>query len=104
MSQGLAAAARTEETMETRYVLPTDATVTLGPAPCANSPPPPSTDDRALPSQMALLLRAEMAWERVIVPAFVYFFAQLYLFRRVNDPASRIAAGLGGCMLIRRPP
>jgi hypothetical protein len=31
-------------------------------------------DDRVLVSQMALL-RAESGWERVIVPAFVYFFA-----------------------------
>ena len=57
-------------------------------------------DDRAMVSQMALL-RAETAWERVIVPAFVYFFAQLYPFRRVNDPASQTAAGAGGCMLVR---
>ena len=48
------------------------------------------------------LLRAETEWERVVVPAFVYFFAQLYPFRRVNNPASRTAAGAGGCMLIRR--
>jgi hopene-associated glycosyltransferase HpnB len=48
------------------------------------------------------LLRAETGWERVIVPAFVYFFAQLYPFRRVNDPACRTAAGAGGCMLVRR--
>ena len=43
-------------------------------------------DDRGLVSQMALL-RAESGWERVIVPAFVYFFAQLYPFRRVNRPS-----------------
>jgi len=48
------------------------------------------------------LLRAETAWERVIVPAFVYFFAQLYPFKKVNDPRSRTAAAAGGCMLIRR--
>ena len=37
-----------------------------------------------------------------MVPAFVYFFAQLYPFRRVNVPGSRTAAAAGGCMLIRR--
>jgi hopene-associated glycosyltransferase HpnB len=37
-----------------------------------------------------------------VVPAFVYFFAQLYPFRRVNVPGSRTAAAAGGCMLIRR--
>jgi len=35
------------------------------------------------------------------VPAFVYFFAQLYPFRRVNRPAARTAAAAGGCVLLR---
>ena len=48
------------------------------------------------------LLRTATPWERVIVPAFVYFFAQLYPFPRVNRPASRTAAAAGGCMLVRR--
>jgi hopene-associated glycosyltransferase HpnB len=58
-------------------------------------------DDRDLVSQMALL-RTAAGWERVVVPAFVYFFAQLYPFRRVNVPGSRTAAAAGGCMLVRR--
>jgi hopene-associated glycosyltransferase HpnB len=57
--------------------------------------------DRDLVSQMALL-RTATGWERVVVPAFVYFFAQLYPFRRVNVPGSRTAAAAGGCMLVRR--
>jgi hopene-associated glycosyltransferase HpnB len=57
--------------------------------------------DRDLVSQMALL-RTATGWERVVVPAFVYFFAQLYPFRRVNTPGSRTAAAAGGCMLVRR--
>ena len=58
-------------------------------------------DDRDLVSQMALL-RTAAGWERVVVPAFVYFFAQLYPFRQVNGPGSRTAAAAGGCMLVRR--
>jgi hopene-associated glycosyltransferase HpnB len=57
-------------------------------------------DGRDLVSQMALL-RAGSFWERAIVPAFVYFFAQLYPFRRVNRPGGRTAAAAGGCMLAR---
>jgi hopene-associated glycosyltransferase HpnB len=57
--------------------------------------------DLDLVSQMALL-RTATGWERVVVPAFVYFFAQLYPFRRVNVPGSRTAAAAGGCMLVRR--
>jgi hopene-associated glycosyltransferase HpnB len=56
---------------------------------------------RDLVSQMALL-RAETAWERAVVPAFVYLFAMLYPFRRVNRPGGRTAAAAGGCMLVRR--
>jgi hopene-associated glycosyltransferase HpnB len=56
--------------------------------------------DRDLVSQMALL-RTATPWERVVVPAFVYFFAQLYPFPRVNAPGSRTAAAAGGCMLVR---
>jgi hopene-associated glycosyltransferase HpnB len=54
-----------------------------------------------LVSLMALL-RAETPAERGIVPAFVYSFAQLYPFPRVNDARSRTAAAAGGCMLVRR--
>jgi hopene-associated glycosyltransferase HpnB len=58
-------------------------------------------DDRDLMSLMALL-RARTGWERVLVPAFVYFFAQLYPFPRVTRPGSRTAAAAGGCVLVRR--
>ncbi|CAM5344553.1 glycosyl transferase family 2 [Streptomyces avidinii] len=53
-----------------------------------------------LVSQMARL-RAVSAWERLIVPAFVYFFAQLYPFRWINRPGARTAAAAGGCVLLR---
>ncbi|MEU9007901.1 glycosyltransferase [Streptomyces sp. NPDC048551] len=53
-----------------------------------------------LVSQMARL-RVVSPWERLVVPAFVYFFAQLYPFRRINRPAARTAAAAGGCVLLR---
>lgn len=56
---------------------------------------------RDLVSQMATL-SVRTRWERVIVPAFVYFFAQLYPFRRVTRDGARTAAAAGGCMLVRR--
>ncbi len=46
-------------------------------------------------------LRVAGAWERLVVPAFVYFFAQLYPFRRVAGPGCRTAAAAGGCVLLR---
>ncbi|MFR0354507.1 glycosyltransferase [Streptomyces sediminimaris] len=51
-------------------------------------------------SQMARL-RVESLWERLVVPAFVYFFAQLYPFRRIGAKGTRTAAAAGGCVLLR---
>lgn len=51
-------------------------------------------------SQMARL-RVESLWERLVVPAFVYFFAQLYPFRWIGRKGSRTAAAAGGCVLLR---
>jgi len=98
MAQGVTAA--TAEAAEApAYLLFTDADIAWAPGALRDIVAAAEDDDRAVVSQMALL-RAETAWERVIVPAFVYFFAQLYPFRRVNSPASRTAAGAGGCMLV----
>jgi len=101
MSQGLAAAVDAENAAaRPAYVLFTDADIAWAPTALRDLVEAAEDDDRALISQMALL-RAETAWERVIVPAFVYFFAQLYPFKKVNNPRSRTCAGAGGCMLIR---
>jgi hopene-associated glycosyltransferase HpnB len=100
MSQGFATAQR-EQQDEDGYVLFTDADIAWEPGALRRLVRAAERDDRALLSQMALL-RAETGWEKVVVPAFVYFFAQLYPFRDVNSPSSRTAAGAGGCMLIRR--
>jgi hopene-associated glycosyltransferase HpnB len=54
-----------------------------------------------LVSQMAKL-RARTGWERIVVPAFVYFFALLYPFRWSNKAGAHTAAAAGGCSLVRR--
>jgi cellulose synthase/poly-beta-1,6-N-acetylglucosamine synthase-like glycosyltransferase len=83
------------------YILFTDADIACAPGVLRALVGAAEGDDRDLVSQMALL-RTATGWERVVVPAFVYFFAQLYPFRRVNVPGSRTAAAAGGCMLVRR--
>ncbi len=83
------------------YVLFTDADIAWQARTLRDLVAAAEADDRDLVSQMALL-RTATGWERVVVPAFVYFFAQLYPFRRVNVPGSRTAAAAGGCMLVRR--
>ena len=95
MAQGVAAAGKCD------HLLFTDADIAFGPGTVTALARAAVTDDRALVSQMALL-RADTGWEKWIVPAFVYFFAQLYPFRRVGRPRSRTAAAAGGCMLVRR--
>jgi S-(hydroxymethyl)mycothiol dehydrogenase len=99
MAQGLRSAGEAGSGPE--YVLFTDADIAWAPGALRDLVVAAQGDDRDLVSQMALL-RTATSWERVIVPAFVYFFAQLYPFRRVNRPASRTAAAAGGCMLVRR--
>ena len=102
MAQGLAhAPAGAGENAAGGYVLFTDADIAWRQGALRDLVRAAEADDRDLVSQMALL-RTATGWERVVVPAFVYFFAQLYPFRRVNSPRSRTAAAAGGCMLVRR--
>jgi len=47
-------------------------------------------------------LKCETAAEKLLIPAFVFFFAMLFPFSWVNNPARTSAAAAGGCMLVRR--
>jgi hopene-associated glycosyltransferase HpnB len=40
--------------------------------------------------------------EKLLIPAFVFFFAMLFPFSWVNNSARKTAAAAGGCMLVRR--
>jgi len=55
----------------------------------------------ALVSLMARLQTGTFP-ERLLIPAFVFFFDMLFPFGLVNDPKRRLAAAAGGCMLVRR--
>jgi hopene-associated glycosyltransferase HpnB len=57
-------------------------------------------DGLALASLM-VRLRCESVWERLLIPAFVFFFQKLYPFAWVNDSTRRTAAAAGGCILLR---
>lgn len=46
-------------------------------------------------------LRAESFWEKLLIPAFIFFFQLLYPFPWVNNPNKKTAAAAGGCALIR---
>ncbi|MEL6927363.1 MAG: glycosyltransferase [Cyanobacteria bacterium J06600_6] len=49
---------------------------------------------------LMVLLRCQSFWEKLLIPAFVFFFQKLYPFAWVNDSSGSIAAAAGGCMLI----
>jgi hopene-associated glycosyltransferase HpnB len=58
-------------------------------------------DNLALISLMASL-RMRSFWERLLMPAFVYFFKLLYPFRLSNTlHCQQVAAAAGGCILLR---
>jgi hopene-associated glycosyltransferase HpnB len=55
----------------------------------------------ALNSRMARL-RCESFWEKLLIPAFVFFFNLLYPMRRVNNFKDKFAGAAGGCVLLSR--
>ncbi|MGH3932761.1 MAG: glycosyltransferase [Pseudonocardiaceae bacterium] len=88
-------------TAKVDFLLLTDADIAHHPSSVRRLVTAALADDRDLVSLIALL-RTHTGWERTLVPAFVYFFAQLYPFPRVARPGGRTAAAAGGCVLIRR--
>ncbi|MFH8659163.1 glycosyltransferase [Streptomyces afghaniensis] len=82
------------------YLLLTDADIAHAPDSLRELVAAARTGGFDVVSQMARL-RVESMWERLVVPAFVYFFAQLYPFRRIGGKGTRTAAAAGGCVLLR---
>ncbi|MFG2388853.1 glycosyltransferase [Streptomyces lavendulae] len=82
------------------FLLLTDADIAHEPDSLRELVAAATSADLDLVSQMARL-RVVSPWERLVVPAFVYFFAQLYPFRRINRPGARTSAAAGGCVLLR---
>lgn len=78
----------------------TDADISHGPGVLSVLVHHASSNRLAIVSQM-VKLRARTFWEKLLVPAFIFYFALLYPFRAVNDPASRIAGAAGGSVLVR---
>ncbi|MGV9498155.1 glycosyltransferase [Streptomyces sp. NPDC003642] len=82
------------------YLLLTDADIAHAPDSLRELVAAARSGEFDVVSQMARL-RVESVWERFVVPAFVYFFAQLYPFRRISGVGTRTAAAAGGCVLLR---
>ncbi len=84
-----------------RYVLLTDADVVHAPDALRRLAAKAESDGLDLVSLMVKLHCASFA-ERLLIPAFVFFFQKLYPFPWVNDRRKRTAGAAGGCMLVRR--
>lgn len=87
------------QSVKTRYTLLLDADITLAPGILAALMLHARKNDLAMVSLMATL-SVDRFVERLLIPAFVFFFKLLYPFSLANDPASRVAAAAGGCILV----
>jgi hopene-associated glycosyltransferase HpnB len=94
IAQGIAAA-------DSEFVLLTDADIAHEPGHLAALVAQAEAGRFDLVSEMVRLNCASAA-ERLLVPAFVYFFQLLYPFAWVNDAARATAAAAGGSILLRR--
>jgi len=45
-------------------------------------------------------LRMSTPWEKLLMPAFIYFFKLMYPFRLANSGSRRFSAAAGGCILL----
>ncbi len=95
MSQGVKFAGTK---FEPKYFLFTDADIAHAPDSLRQLVARAEQGSYGLVSLMALL-RCESEAEKLLVPAFVYFFQMLYPFRWVADLDKDTAAAAGGCML-----
>ncbi len=99
LNQGLEYARSTQP--EARYFLFTDADIVLVSDLLRRLVAKAEDEELDLVSLLAML-HCQGYWERLLMPAFVFFFQMVYPFSRVNDPNRNEAAAAGGCMLVRK--
>jgi len=85
--------------VETSLTLLLDADIELGPGIIAALLDQRRKEDLQMESLMATL-ETHGFWEKLLLPAFVYFFKLLYPFHLSNSSFRWVAAGAGGCVLI----
>ncbi|MFT4561208.1 MAG: hopene-associated glycosyltransferase HpnB [Gammaproteobacteria bacterium] len=86
--------------VDSRYVLLLDADIGLNPGTVTTLLNHLEEHRLDMASVMANL-HMQVFWEKLLLPPFVYFFKMLYPFALANAAHSQIAAGAGGCVLLR---
>ena len=87
------------EQVETPLTLLLDADIALKPGMLKALKQKQQRDGLQFVSLMAVL-RFQSFWEKMLMPAFIYFFKMIYPFALANDPRSKMAAAAGGCILL----
>ncbi len=87
------------ELVETPYLLLLDADIVVGVGVIESMREQLIRENLGYLSLMARL-RMQTFWERLLMPAFVYFFRLLYPFRLSNSSNPLVAAGAGGCAML----
>ena len=86
--------------VETELVLLLDADIELKPGTLKSLVNKLDREQLDMLSLMACL-RMQSSWEKLLMPAFIFFFKLLYPFRLVNSASPYVAAAAGGCMLVK---
>ncbi len=86
--------------VSTKIMLLLDADIRLQPGTISALKTRMQEHDLHLVSLLAFL-RMESRWEKLLMPAFVYFFKLLYPFHLSNNGSKVVAAAAGGCILLR---
>ena len=97
LQQGVEAA----KTVEHEYFWFTDADIAHSPDVLVSLVARAEEEGLDMVSVMAKL-HVSTFWDRLLIPAFVFFFGKLYPFRWVNDYEKSMAAAAGGCVLVRK--
>jgi hopene-associated glycosyltransferase HpnB len=85
---------------KTEFVLLLDADIEVAPRMIGTLKQKLIDEQLDLVSIMAWL-RMETFWEKLLAPAFIYFFKLLYPFSVGNNPSSNLGVAAGGCILVR---
>jgi hopene-associated glycosyltransferase HpnB len=89
-----------ERARDAAFVWFTDADIVHAPDTLRRLVAKAEADARDLVSLM-VILDCRTFWDRLLIPAFVFFFQMLYPFRWVADPRRATAGAAGGSILIR---